>query len=351
MKQSTQSVASLIKAHKAASKVETAQRNAATTILSPDDVAGEYDATVRGLTTTVDGAHRAITYEDLKRFKGKIAGVRAKLTKAGHKGGITPKSIITMSLKIDRERAQKEITTAAPLRKDGSGLVVFRTNASAQSSDSHHLVHVRFMNFGAALAAGQVDNKLVLALTSGRVKFDCDCGRHRYWYRFIASAGGFNEGRAEGGFPKIRNPNLKGLACKHVLRVMTQISQSPNFKAFAKQWIGTYRQDVSTKTSNVNAKDAKAFEKAVKSESWKQRQVRPSAAKVKPNSPNKPQATTTTASGKKLKLIDLAKQKAAKLANDTSERARNKYISDLKGALAMGAISQSTYEMAMKNYA
>jgi hypothetical protein len=106
---------------------------------------------------------------------------------------------------------------------------------------------------------------------------------------------------------------------------------------------------VSTKARNVSAKDTQAFEKAVKSESWKQRQVRPSAAKVKPNSPNKPQATT--ASGKKLKLIDLAKQKAAKLANDTSERARNKYISDLKNALDMGAISQSTYEMAMKNYA
>nr|WP_225312426.1 hypothetical protein [Salmonella sp.] len=31
--------------------------------------------------------------------------------------------------------------------------------------------------------------KIAKSLCAGRVSFDCDCGRHQYWYRYIATAG------------------------------------------------------------------------------------------------------------------------------------------------------------------
>ena len=37
---------------------------------------------------------------------------------------------------------------------------------------------------------------------------------------------GANAGRAENGFPKIRNPYLTGIACKHVLRAMVELDSS-----------------------------------------------------------------------------------------------------------------------------
>ncbi|EPA1084307.1 phage tail protein, partial [Escherichia coli] len=57
--------------------------------------------------------------------------------------------------------------------------------------------------------------------------FDCDCGRHQYWYRYIATAGNFALAPPkEYAFPKIRNPNLKGIACKHVIHAMTRLQSA-----------------------------------------------------------------------------------------------------------------------------
>ncbi len=63
-------------------------------------------------------------------------------------------------------------------------------------------------------------------LRKQKLAFDCDCGRHRYFLRYVATIGGFAAGRQEWGYPKIRNPGLKGVACKHVLRVMAELESS-----------------------------------------------------------------------------------------------------------------------------
>lgn len=306
------------------------QRNNAENILSPGDVAGEYNAAIRGLTTTVDGIQRAITYEDLKKFKSSMSTLKGKLTKAGFKGGVSAKTVISSSLKVDLDRAHKDITIAAPIRKDGTGLVTFKTNASAESNVNHHIVHVRFMDFGAALAAKKVDAALIRSMAAGRIKFDCDCGRHRFWYRFIATTGGFNEGRAETGYPKIRNPNLKGIGCKHVLRVMTQITKSPSFKAFAKQWIELYRIDASPKHKDVKVADIDAFEKSAKLESWRQRSVTAGGKKKSGASP-----------------MDLARKLAAKAKAD-GIKAKTAQINSLNLLLDAGVLPRAEYNKAMK---
>ena len=62
--------------------------------------------------------------------------------------------------------------------------------------------------------------------TSGRISIECPCGRHQYWYRYMASLGGYGLKPIETGYPKIRNRNLTGCCCKHVLRVLTELKSN-----------------------------------------------------------------------------------------------------------------------------
>lgn len=66
-------------------------------------------------------------------------------------------------------------------------------------------------------------NPLIAAkeAATGRISFDWACGRHQYWYRYLAQIGGFAiNPPKEQDFPKIRNPGLTGCCCKHVLKVL-----------------------------------------------------------------------------------------------------------------------------------
>ena len=331
-------VQDLLQQHQTQSHTEINQRNNAAGILSPDDMAGDYEAAIRKLTTTIDGQHRAITYDDLKRFKSHIASLKGALTKSGHKGGISAQTVINLSLPADRERAHTEIKTALPVRKDGTGLLIFRTNASSQSSSSHHLVHVKFLEFATIVSTAlKTDNhKLIKQLITGKIKFDCDCGRHRYWYRFIASTGGFNEGRTETGYPKVRNPKLKGIACKHVLRVMTLIIQSPSFKAFAKQWINSYRSDASPHGTDQSNQAIEQFVQSAKAESWRQRQVAAKPAQSKPKS----------------KIpVEVSRQAKALAQVQLSATDKRNYLANMQLLLKQGLIAPETYDIAVRQYA
>jgi len=113
------------------------------------------------------------------------------------------------------------------------GEMRFITNAGEGSKAGRHHVTIKFTEFDNAVdnivAAGddpKAPRREADKMRKGRLKFDCDCERHRYFLRYVATIGGFNAGRDETGFPKIRNPNLKGVACKHVLRAMTELESS-----------------------------------------------------------------------------------------------------------------------------
>ncbi|EQA6242215.1 hypothetical protein ACX5DB_003893 [Enterobacter ludwigii] len=69
--------------------------------------------------------------------------------------------------------------------------------------------------------------KLANQLCAGRVSYDCDCGRHQYWYRYIATAGNFALAPPkEYAYPKVRKPDLEGVACKHVIHAMTRLQSA-----------------------------------------------------------------------------------------------------------------------------
>jgi len=215
-----------------------AEKSPRSIILNKLDVQGEYDAH-RVLTTTIGGDHRAITADDLAQFRHNMRTAQANFH--GLKG-ITAQQVIDLAkgrpLKnpdgiSDIDRARKEITMAVPVSAHNSE-VRFITNAGPDSRVSRHHVLVRFNAFPeaanklmASTAKDRKDPKQAANwLRKQKLAFDCDCERHRYFLRYVATIGGFNAGRDELGYPKIRNPGLKGVACKHVLRVMAEIDSS-----------------------------------------------------------------------------------------------------------------------------
>lgn len=235
---------------------DAAQRKAAekapnSIIFGKQDAQGEYDAH-RALLTTLGGQHRLITATDLGTFRANIKKHQARFASAG----ITPKQIISLASSqpirnpttgsSDLSRADAEIRVSIPVTAmvtAASGRksldVRFQTNAGPNSEVTRHNVLVRFFGYDeqsraltATPTAGERPKKAITpkqaanALRRGYLAFECDCKRHRFFFRYLATAGGFNAGRDEHGYPKLTNPGLHGVACKHVLRTMAEINSS-----------------------------------------------------------------------------------------------------------------------------
>ncbi|GAB4059208.1 hypothetical protein [Uliginosibacterium sediminicola] len=224
-----------------------AEKRPGSIILGKQDVQGEYDIG-RLLYTTLGGQNRVITTDDLATFRQNIRQVQKRLKK-----GVTARQVIDLAKShplpsggdgmTDLERARKQIHTgvaaSANVAANKTLDVRFITNAGPDSDVHRHHVLVKFLAFdesarammatatdGARAPAALTPKQAANRIRHGRLAFDCDCGRHRYFLRYIATIGGFNAGRDEHGFPKIRNPGLRGIACKHVLRVMSEIDSS-----------------------------------------------------------------------------------------------------------------------------
>jgi hypothetical protein len=233
-------------------KEDLAQRLAARTILNPDEVAGDYDAS-RLLMTTIGGKARMITLNDIKAFAANARRVGRK-----YKGGISPQGVIDHSLQADRKRANEQIKQAVPHKFKGNELNLV-TNAGPDSDKTRHFVQIHLLNFPPALASPKTPVQLAKYISHGPVKFECDCGRHQFWYRYIATIGKYNAGRPETGYPKIRNPNLTGVACKHVLRVMTNLLGGSYNALIAKQ-LQSARKSVNDKfNQTLTAKQSSEF--------------------------------------------------------------------------------------------
>jgi hypothetical protein len=250
-----------------------AQRDGSDVILAPDDVAGAYDA-ARVLLTTLGGQVRPITRDDLLAFQASAQQLGKRF-----KGGITAKQVIDLSMPIARQRTQRQIHTAFPVTAKG-GRILFQTNAGPDSKHRHHTVTVEFLNFDACVASPVAAKSIVPQLLKGAIKIDCDCEDWRYRLRYMATKGKYAAGPwFETGFPKITNPLLHGVGCKHVLRVCVLITGSPTFKTHAIGLIDKARQSVERKVANVHVKNMKAFQDAARKESSRQRQVKTTGEK------------------------------------------------------------------------
>lgn len=260
-----------------------AEKSPRSVILTKREVQGEWDAN-RVLFTTLGGSPRPITSNDLATFRHNM-----RLAQNNFNGdGITARQVIDLaasrpmpgaSKETDIDRARKQIKTAVPVSAM-NGEIRFITNAGPESKVHRHHVLVRFNAFA------QAANKLLSAKTTDiktpkqaanwlrkqKLAFECDCGRHKFWFRYIATIGNFNAGRKELGYPKIRNPNLKGVACKHVLRVMSEVESSGVVWSFLTKHLekvlasqdNTAKSQVKQKEADEAAKQQKAKARDIK---------------------------------------------------------------------------------------
>lgn len=232
---------------------EAAERAPRSVILDPAMLSGRKWDAASVLHTTLGGVQRPITPDDLAAFRHNINLLQGRLGR----GGITARQIIDLSDKYlapgygtDLKRAQREIHHAVPSHFNKGELRVI-TNAGGQTPHvtRHHVV-VQFPAWDmAVIDVNRTPDEAARWLLAQPLKTDCDCGRWRFFFRFVATAAGWNAGRAEHGYPKIRNPNLVGVACKHVVRVMTEIDGADaRFRAILARAISAARdKDVAIK--------------------------------------------------------------------------------------------------------
>lgn len=255
---------------------DAAQRAAAekaprSVILGKNDVQGEWDAS-RVLTTTLGGhGERALTSDDLATFRRNMELAQKKFNGKG----ITAQQVINLASsralryvdgESDIDKAKREIRMSAPVSAMG-GDVRFITSAGENSKVTRHHVLIRFTEFAKAANKlmpreskdTQSAKEVAGWLRKQKLAFDCDCERHRYFLRYVAQIGGFNAGRPEHGFPKIRNPNLKGVACKHVLRTMAEIESSTAVLNFLTKHMEKVR--TSANSTAKTQKSQEAFDK------------------------------------------------------------------------------------------
>lgn len=312
-----------------AAEFDLARRQAATTILNPNELSGEYDAG-RLLKTSLRGQIRDITQDDIRAFQANVRNLKKKF-----KGGITAQAVIDLALNEDRERANKQIRMAVPASIHGSK-VHFITNAGPDSDVARHHVHVNFLDFEAAVGASPNDPKKIGKLvTNGRLQFDCDCGRHTFWYRYIATVGKYNLGRAETGFPKIRNPRLKGVACKHALRVMQVILKDGAVQLKIAQSVLKARQVLDK--SQLKAEKTKVAELRKMAET--QQGKRTSSTNLR-----------TSAEKQRQAAMRKAKTDMKKAAVDRAKPAQNlrQIERHARSLLALGAITQAQFDQIVK---
>ena len=197
-----------------AREADLARRQLATTILSPEAV-GNKVSPAKVLMTTIDGQARPISADDLRRFRDRIVEVGKDV-----RAGITPREAIAMSRPIDLKRAREEIKFAAPVLMKGSTLRM-ATNTGPASKVARHFVEIDFPQFSAAVARPATAQQAAAWLLSETpIRLDCSREAWTFWFRYIASIGGWNFGRRETGFPKIRNPHLAGCLCKQGVRAV-----------------------------------------------------------------------------------------------------------------------------------
>jgi len=182
------------------------------------------------------------TPDDLKAFQKRRDVIKRTL---GHETtGITYNQLIAHSLPIDVKRANNKvddgsgISSAAFVGMKNDTLVVSVT-ASRVSVHQHHRVEIKLEEWRDAqdnLTDDKKKNAKVIAnLCAGRVSVNCDCGRWQFWYRYVATVGNYALKPFEHVFPKIRNPKLAGVACKHIIHALTRLQSGTWQVAVARQ--------------------------------------------------------------------------------------------------------------------
>jgi hypothetical protein len=251
-------------------KKQRQNRRAVRGLLTPALMNNKSLAGLLGVLRKRDGTD--ITPSDLKQY---IQSKEQHKKTFGHKvAGITYAQLISHSRKIDIDRANNKVTNGLGITNGTFiGMQADTATISVKASDvsrhAHHRVKIRFEDWDDVIERFTDDktkpDRVVRDLCKGRVSFDCDCGRHQFWYRYMATAGNYAiTPPKEYAFPKVRNPELKGVACKHVIHAMTRLQSASWQKAISRQLekiakSDAYGDDKKKTTQYFTGDDAKAL--------------------------------------------------------------------------------------------
>lgn len=167
------------------------------------------------------------TLDDLKRFVA--ANEKAQKDYRQEVRGVPLAQLERNSDPKDVERS-KDVRTAT-LYKIDKNLLHFRVTGNVKP---YYLVRIRLEDWNLALHSTASPFLSARMAATGRISFDCACGRHQFWYRYLTNIGGFDVNPPkEQDFPKIRNPGLKGCCCKHVLKVLRVLKSNTIFAVLA----------------------------------------------------------------------------------------------------------------------
>lgn len=184
------------------------------------------------------------TVDDLKRFDK----LRKQYRKRG--GGLPGVTYAEMAAKsaetrVDRASGRakdRRNVRSAQLLKLRANVATIKVKASDISDHQHHKVDIRFEEWDALMGDADGSDRGYASAArkacAGRMSINCSCGDHQYRYRYMATLGNYClSPPKEFAYPKITNPNLTGLACKHVLLAATML-QSPTWSSRLGQEMG-----------------------------------------------------------------------------------------------------------------
>jgi len=179
--------------------------------------------TGKGAALTEGGKASFYSPEKLKLLRNMMQKVQREFGGA-KSAGAPVNQLIAMSTKVDIERANSEIRNSRLYQVRGN-MLKFAVKSSGKSGfDGHYQVRIRLDQWDEALISGRKWPNAAKLAAQGRASIDCNCGRHQYWFRYLAGVGGFAvTPPQEKDFPKIRNPSLEGACCKHVLKVLQSL--------------------------------------------------------------------------------------------------------------------------------
>ncbi|WP_318491928.1 hypothetical protein [Photobacterium leiognathi] len=237
-------------------KEQAKARRGAKRTLTPEQLRRKSKAAIAQLGEKSKGV--PFTVEDLKQFAANRENFKKRYD--SKTDGITYAQIIDGSRDIDIKRANNKVDdgsgiTSANLSGMRNNEILIRVRASMKSKHDDHLVKLRLEEWNDLLhePPGGSYEKAVKKACKGRISIACDCGRHQYWYRYLATMGRYAVSPpTEFAFPKIRNPELKGVACKHVLKAAVML-QSPAWQRIIANQMAKQAKRVSFGDDRMNS--------------------------------------------------------------------------------------------------
>lgn len=352
--------------------------------LTPDMLRRRKEITDNGRTALVldygkKGKKVTYTLADLNRMARSLKTAQDKF--GPETRGAPIQALIRASDPKDITRAQLQIKSAV-LYKIHGNLLSFRVTASDESDVTYHQVKIRLDSWDREMAgaSGGGYEQSAKAVAMGRISFNCDCGRHRYWYRYLATIGGFGLDPEEKVFPKIRNPGLKGCCCKHVIKTLATLrtfavqraianemaSQSKKKGFFSRlfhgaepqeQWVADADLEMAGKSSSINAmlkefetykRAKKGFRAKVQQQKQQKQQPPEEPKKLKPAKQRK----LTPAERERIPKRPTPTSKQKQKAQAVSQAEKDRFLAELRDAI-LGAkdVDQAISDFAKSHHA